>query len=211
MTRTMKRIKLPISNTFRSSVLDMREVTKRLTCGETVHFENPDFGKGSAELEIASDNGAQIVYATVNIENKLDEILALYFFGAGQGLNERKSFFVNQVLQSSRFDFVFKRELTNNVVNELELLEGKDKDDLQKNLKRIMDWRNAFAHGSFECDYLHVIHLKYFSGGRKHIDLNDDYWGEVEKCFNDTISLLKKAEEILQKSLSNNCCNNQNS
>ena len=109
----MKRVELPILNKFTSSVINLcdPDTKKKLASGQKVSFTTPDFGKGGSELETARDNGAQVVYATITIENKLDEILALYFFGVRQDSNERRSFFVNQVLQSSRFDFVFKREL----------------------------------------------------------------------------------------------------
>jgi len=189
----MKKVKLPIPNSFSLS-WDMQSVLQKLSTDPEgkVFLGTMDFGEGGSELEIARENGAQIVYATTGIEKGIDKILALYFFGPCVGLNEKRNFFVNQVLQSSDISFAFKKNLVQKIIDKYELLKGKEKNSFQKNLKMIMLWRNAFAHGELVYDSRQGPFLRYFSGDPQTQKLDDDYWSKVESCFDDVNALLKK-------------------
>ena len=192
----MKRIKLPIDTTLFCQV-DLENIDSQniqvIDGRKFISLAKIDVSTGHKEIEIARDNGAQIVYGLLSIEHKINNILAEYLFGATLGSPKpKKDFFVNEILQSNRFDYSFKKELLSTIVNECNLLAGQDKDILQSRLKSIMTWRNAFAHGHLSADSSQVCYLKYYSGGNNTIVLDESFWSGVETCFKELNELLKK-------------------
>ena len=192
----MKEIKLPIDSTFVHKV-DLKNIDPKnvqvLDGKKVISFGEIDIGLGQKEIEIARKNGAQIVYALLSVEHRIENVLAEYLFGPTLGIPKpRKDFFSNEILQSDRLDFSFKKELLNKIVNDSKLLIGQDKDILQRNLKKIVAWRNAFAHEHLSVDNSQICYLKYYSGGNKSLILNDDFWTEVEVCFQQIDELFKK-------------------
>lgn len=192
----MKRIKLSMDTTLFCQV-DLKNIDSQniqvIDGRKFISFPKIDVSAGHKEVEIARDNGAQIVYGLLSIEHKINSILAEYLFGPTLGSPKpQKDFFVNEILQSNKFDYSFKKELFIKIMNDHNLLIKEDRGILQENLKKIMTWRNAFAHGFLSADNLQECYLKYYSGGNKSIVLNDDFWTEVEVCFQQINELFKK-------------------
>lgn len=200
----MKKIKLPIDTTLFSQV-DLKNIDSQniqeLDGMKVIHLGKIDVAVGHKEIENARDNGAQIVYGLLGIEHRIESILAEYLFGPTLGMPKPKEdFFINEILQSNRFDYSFKKELLNRIVNDENLLSGADKDILQNNLKKIMTWRNAFAHGHLRADNYQVCYLDYYSGSKNTIELSDEFWSEVESSFKQADELLKKIKLNSEKS-----------
>lgn len=192
----MKKIKLPIDTTVFCQV-DLKNINSQniqdLGGMKVIHLAKIDVSAGHKEIGTARDNGAQIVYGLLSVEHRIETILAEYLFGPILGNPKpKKDFFVNEILQSNRLEYSFKKELLNRIVNSEDLLPGEDKDTLQNNLKKIMTWRNAFAHGHLRTDNSQVCYLDYYSGSKNTIVLNDEFWIEVESSF-------KKIDELLRK------------
>jgi hypothetical protein len=78
-------------------------------------------------------------------------------------------------------------------------LEGGKKNLSQSGLKKIMDWRNAFAHGKLQHDNKSGCFVRYHSGEQKKLFLTDEYWNEVERVFTESSELLKEARANLRK------------
>jgi hypothetical protein len=198
----MKSIKLAIPQTMSSSI-DLHNLTKddivEVDGKRTIKMGTIDVAAGVKELKSARENGAQVVYAATSVETQLEDFLLLYFMGPFLGPDERRDFFVRNVLQSSGISYSFKKELVLKIVDKCSLLKGKDKGDLMKCLRSIMDWRNAFAHGRPEYDSQLGVLLRFFSGSPKSIALNDEYWSQVEECFKDAQRLVKCALDGLRK------------
>lgn len=76
---------------------------------------------------------------------------------------------------------------------------GKKKNKLQSGLKRVMDWRNAFAHGKVQHDSLHGCLIKYYSGEPRTLKLTDDFWTELEEVFRLSSEFIKEASDGLDK------------
>jgi len=195
----MHNIKLPIYNTL-SLNIDPKNITKapisEINGIKVALLGRIDVTKQTEDIPIVRDNGAQIIYATVDIENKLESILSTYLFGPVLDVLEQRDFFVNELLQSSHLGFSAKKAIVQKLINKYNLLEGKQKNILESNLKKILDWRNAFAHGNIGNDSRDGCLIKYFSGSPKVQKLDDEFWAEIEKCFVDTDKILK---EILEK------------
>ncbi len=161
----------------------------------------------SKELVTLQKNGAEILYATINIENILENLLTVYLFGTRKIHNERRCFFENELLQSSYLSFAAKKAIGQKIIHRLNLLKGSQKNILESNLKKIMDWRNAFAHGKLVNDVHEGCFIQYFSGFSKELKLDDEFWVSVERCFSDTEELLT---EIVRKLDSHTSSKNNN-
>lgn len=194
----MREINLPISNTFSLTVqmnkLDMNNAENfgdelLVPLGNVV-----DPGK-SKEIDIARLNGGKILYATTSIEKLVEKILVRYFIGPFQGHDERRVVFENDVIQSSSFSYSFKKELIKKIINQHDLLKGKQKNSINTYLKKIMSWRNAFAHGYIKYNDPKGCLIEYYSGEKKELYLTDEFLDEVEKTYHECESLLKSLDE----------------
>lgn len=148
-------------------------------------------------VETARKNGGKVLYATTSIEQKLEAILLEYFMGPFTGHDDRRVMFETEILQSSALSYKSKKELFAKLLNHHEILPGNKKNVVQGYLKKIMDWRNAFAHGKIKHDTRSGCSIRYYSGHPKTLSLTDEYWDEVEKCFKDCDALLNEAHKHL--------------
>ncbi len=190
----MKEITLPLENTF-SFTMDLHnpplegsiEVDGKLI----IPLGNFDFAKDAKIIEMARLNGGKILYAATSIEKKLEEVILLYFFGVLKKPNSKRDFFANEVLKASDLTFSYKKELVHKILNESKIINGKKKDNLQRGLKEIMKWRNAFAHGTLQYDKPSGCFIRYYSSGNKILNLEDKFWDLVESTFVECDKILK--------------------
>lgn len=198
----MKEIELPLTQTF-SLTVD----THKLDVSKAVDIGGGRLGIPLGTVvdqdilvatETARKNGGKVLYATTSIEHQLEAILLLYFMGPFIEHSERRVMFESEILQSSALSFSAKKELFTKVANSEALLPGKKKNAVQSHLKKIMDWRNAFAHGNIGHDNIKGCFLRYYSGTPKTLRLSDEYWTELENCYKECSALLKEAMENLE-------------
>lgn len=199
----MKKINLPIAQTF-SITIDMNNVdlSKAVDMGGG-HLKVPlgnlvDDGI-SAIVETARKNGGKILYATTSIEQKLEATLLEYFVGSLAADDQRSITFETEILQSSALSFRAKKDLVAKVINEAELLAGNRKNSVQGHLKKIMEWRNAFAHGKIKHDSRMGCYVSFYSGHAQTQRLTDDFWDGVEQCFRECDALLSDAINNLRR------------
>lgn len=143
-------------------------------------------------LNMARDNGTKILWSAICLEKKLEKILVDYFMGPFSGPCSRRQLFESEVVQSSSFPFSFKKTLIDKLSGEIPSFKGKERTKLQKMLKSIMSWRNAFAHGTLCADSKKGILLRYYSGVSKEDELNDQFWNTVEATF-------QKCDELIDE------------
>jgi hypothetical protein len=193
----MKDIELPITQTFSltidthninmSNSVEMETGQRVVALGEVVNESI------SATTEKARSNGGKVLYATTSIEQQLEDLLLRYFMGPFIQHEQRRVLFEREILQSSALSYSSKKELVSKIINEHDLLHGKKKNKLQSSLKKIMDWRNAFAHGKVQHDSMQGCFIKYYSGGSKQLKLTDEFWSDLEGVFKDCSELIKEA------------------
>ena len=148
-------------------------------------------------LSTARENGMHIIWSTVCLEKKLEDTITDFFFGKTNFPTSRRNVFVNEVLQSSSFQFSFKKSLISTIIKETEVLKGKESSKLQGFLKKVMTWRNAFAHGTLKFDTKNGVLLSYFSGGHQTLMLNEEFWNEVESVFKKCSEYVDKIDSVL--------------
>jgi hypothetical protein len=180
----MKEINLPISRHFVSRAINLEKAKEDLASKKEVSFGTIDFSCGK-ELDQARANGGKIIWCAICVEKKLEEIISTYMFPQKVLTNNKgKSFFLTRILNSDLFSYSAKKRLTINIVNEGDLLEGKEKNQLSNVLKKVMEFRNAFAHGDIVYHVDRGCVLKFWQSDPQQAILNDDYWNKIEECFN---------------------------
>lgn len=199
----MKDIELPITQTFSITIdahnIDMSNAVEMvngkfmLPLGDVV---NDAISETTNQARI---NGGKVLYATTSIEQQLESLLLRYFMGAFVEHDEKRVIFERDILQSSALSFSSKKELVAKIVNESSLLIGKKKNKLQGHLKKIMGWRNAFAHGKVQHDNVQGCFIKYYSGSGKQLNLTDEFWSDLECVFKKCSELIKESFENLKK------------
>lgn len=174
----MKEINLEIGFTT-SLKLDVEKLKAPPPPGETrVLLGTMDVQGLRGEIEIARRNGAQVVWAALEIEQDMEHIISTHMF-LPVGINPPRDFFNSKILAGSFFGFAPKKELVREIVHQRELLDGKEKNRLGGLLKKVMDKRNAFAHGHITGMQDHGCVLRYFAGHQREDHLTDGYWDEL--------------------------------
>ena len=198
----MKEINLPITQTF-SITIDTHNIdmSKAVDMGDgrlVVPLGNIVDENISSIVETARKNGGKVLYATTSIEQTLEAILLEYFMGPFAGHDDRRVMFEREILQSSALSYRAKKELVTKLINDGELLPGNKKNVVQGHLKKIMEWRNAFAHGKIKHDSMVGFFITYYSGRIITLPLTDEYWDEVERSFKECDTLLNEAQQQLR-------------
>jgi len=147
-----------------------------------------------AEIEQARENTTNTLCATTSIEHMLEETIQKYLFTQD---TKKIEFFNKHILKTSFFTFATKKQIVLTIVQKNNLLQGNKLSDLQKNLKAIMNYRNALVHGEFVGIHNdNSVLLKYFDGKPTQVTLNDNYWENLETTFEKTYSLLEDIRSV---------------
>lgn len=183
----MKQIYLPIKRHYSTPSVDLEEANKNLRLDQrsSNSFGVIDFGVAGKELDQARINGGVVIWSTICLEEKLEKIITEYIFHPIKETQpyKSKSFFVNKIVKADFITYSTKKRLVVEIVNSGELLKGREKNDLERFLKKVMDYRNAFAHGSIEYISGKGCILKSGSANVRDDTLSDDYWKSLEDIF----------------------------
>lgn len=195
----MKELNLPITRRFASRPVDMHEALKDLASGkiDKIPLGTIDFGTSGKDLNQSRANGGMVIWSATCLEEKLDSLIIRFIFSCEDSQHqEGKQFFTTRIMKSDHLSYAAKKSLIVDIVNRESLLEGRDKADIEKALKDVMDFRNAFAHGEviFEEDKGCV--LSYWRGGPKRDVLSEEYWSKLESIFN-------RADQLVEQAFSN--------
>lgn len=191
----MKKIKLPIQNTFSLSFstdeLSKKEKIRMPDGSIAVNIGKIVINNNHPDLLQAMENGSQIIWGTINIELMMEDIITKYLFGMGIGINERLDFFNNEIITSNNISFSFKKKLVLKLIKSKNLISKKKYSELDNKLVKVMTYRNAFAHGNLVIDNEYGCLLEFYSGYKQKFILNDSFWNELTAIFktvNDSLS-----------------------
>ncbi len=124
----------------------------------------------------ARRNRLKVIEGALSVENQLGAVIEHYFFGSS---HERRAVFESLILNSDWCSFAEKRKLITHIINEQKLPEGREKEEFDKLMRKVMSARNAFAHGKISSDDKRVW-LSFFSGTPQKQELTDEYLTEIE-------------------------------
>lgn len=172
----MKKIKLPFSYT-----IDVQRLDDGIRYGSKVLHP---------EIEDINHNRLQIINAGNELEKSFNSIILHYFFGNEIYKTLRRNEFESLVLGKSWMSLNAKKNLIIDIMNDLNVPKGENKEKFQKSLRRFIDSRNLFAHGHITVAGNLEFELGYYHGEPNAKILNDDFFSalekDVEQCFNYT-------------------------
>lgn len=136
----------------------------------------------------------RIISATSAIDQVIAEIIADTIF---REVKENRELVFGSVLSSDWCSLAAKRKLLNIAIEQFDLLDGPQKNVLESNLKKVTQYRNAFAHGTLahngEAQELH-----YFESTTQKAKLNDTYFETLEQVFSSTWETLNGIQNKLK-------------
>lgn len=156
----------------------------------------------SSIFEPVEQNKQSIIDCVFFIEGLLEQIIAFYFYSEQKTESPDMQNFKNLILKSDWCTFSSKRKLVTHIINDLNLLKGKEKDNYQNLLKKSMSYRNAFAHGDIATDG-REFQLSYFESTPINRILTDEYFSKIESelntCFEMTMQLSTSIKNLIDK------------
>jgi len=195
----MKKIDLPIYRQFATQSIDLEEAYKDLASGKkkSVPFGTIDLSVGK-DLDQARINGGLIIWSAICLEQKLESIITAYIFPKTEqsGGHKGRHFFSDRIIKADHFSYAVKKNLIIAIVHDDSLVEGRDKDRLPAVLKKVMEFRNMFAHGDIMFEDGIGCVLRFWSGGPKKEVLTDEYLENIEECFRSAHNLI---DQIISK------------
>jgi len=90
----------------------------------------------------ARRNRLKVIEGALSVENQLGAVIEHYFFGSS---HERRAVFESLILNSDWCSFAEKRKLITHIINEQKLPEGREKEEFDKLMRKVMSARNAFS------------------------------------------------------------------
>jgi hypothetical protein len=152
-------------------------------------------------------NKLRVLDSAFEVEGILDTIISHYFFDRKPETKEKLEKFKSIILSSDWCSFSSKRKLIIHIINEMNLLQGAEKNDYENLLRKTMSYRNAFAHGVMSTNG-EIVRLKYYEGGTKIKTLDDDYLSEIERdlnqAFETTMNISFKIGALIKHDNNNN-------
>lgn len=152
-------------------------------------------GDFSTEMAVIERNGSEIISGAVLLEERMIEAVCKLLFGKNSTENWQSQFFVDEVIGTSDFQFSFKRRVFTRILEQRNILAKEEIDRLKAGLNKVMEWRNAFAHGSVLHENGAGFVLQYYSGGHKESVLDDAFFEKVEETIR---SCLYQCNGIIQ-------------
>ena len=149
----------------------------------------------SNALDVIEKNGSELIAATVMLEDRMIEAVGKLLFPKGAEGQLQRDFFAEEIIGTPDFSFAFKRKVLTRLLERTNAIDVERITELKSGLNKIMEWRNAFAHGRIIHEHNGGFFLAYYSGGRKEIVLDDDFFEKVESTFR---SCLYQCNGIIQ-------------
>jgi hypothetical protein len=177
------RYPLPLNSGVRSPVKEIRlpkEMTIRFHIGGGTPKTSSSGTPREDDLLIIEKNRSELIAGTVLLEKRMIEAVCKLLFRANPEDQLQRDFFAEEVMGASDFSFAFKRRVFTRLLERTDALDSGEVKELKAGLNKVMEWRNAFAHGNLQHDYNGGLVLAYFSGEHKELVLDDEFFEQVE-------------------------------
>ena len=140
----------------------------------------PSEQDGRDDLAIIEKNGSELITATVMLEDRMIEAVSKLLFGKVADVRDLREFFAAEIMGTSDFSFAFKRRVFTRILEHTGALDAPAIKELKAGLNKVMEWRNAFAHGKVLHEHNGGYLLQYYSGGTQRLVLDDAFFERVE-------------------------------
>jgi len=132
------------------------------------------------DLTTIERNGSELIMVTVMLEDRMIEAVSKLLFGKAADAREQREFFVTEIMGTSDFSFAFKRRVFTRLLEHTGALDAPAIKELKNGLNKVMEWRNAFAHGKVLHEHNGGYLLQFYSGGTQQLVLDDEFFEKVE-------------------------------
>ena len=136
--------------------------------------------EGLEDLATIEKNGSELIMAAVMLEDRMIEATSKLLFGRSAESSMPREFFVAEIMGTSDFSFAFKRRVFTRLLENTGALDAPAIKELKAGLNKVMEWRNAFAHGKVLHEHNGGYLLQYYSGGVQELVLDDAFFDKVE-------------------------------
>lgn len=157
-----------------------KELTIRFHLDGSSPKTRPSGEAGLDELSTIEKNGSELIMAAVMLEDRMIEAVGKLLFGTAAETRKAREFFAEEVMGTSDFSYAFKRRVFTRLLESTGALDAASIKELKAGLNKIMEWRNAFAHGKVLHEHNAGYVLQYYSGGRQELVLDDAFFEKVE-------------------------------
>ena len=182
-TITPCRAAVRLNSGVRSPVKELR-FPKELTVLFHLDGSSPKTAASGAggvdDLATIEKNGSELIMAAVMLEDRMIEAVSNLLFGKAADARKPREFFVAEIMGTSDFSFAFKRRVFTRLLEHTGALDAPAIKDLKAGLNKVMEWRNAFAHGKVLHEHNGGYLLQYYSGGAQELVLSDEFFERVE-------------------------------
>ena len=141
-------------------------------------------GEVLTEIAVIEKNGLEILSAAIMLEDRMIEAVGKILFGSN---NDNREFFENEIMGTSDFSYSFKRKAFTRLLEQKRVIDPDKLKKLKADLNKIMEWRNAFAHGKVLHELNGGFVLQYYSGGHQELVLDDNFFENVESTIRDCL------------------------
>ena len=169
----------------------MRNISLPVLYRATLPPTEGDFDEAAELRKLAG----RITSAALAIEEVVVEIVSRTLL---EEVRKHRALVIGSVLKSDWCSFAAKRKLLSLVIAEFKLLSGKPKTELEEQLRKVMQYRNAFAHGSLVHN-VDVHELHYFEGTPRTVRLDDKYFEDLEHVFQTVWSRIQEVQSALAR------------
>ena len=136
--------------------------------------------EGIEDLATIEKNGSELIMAAVMLEDRMIEATSKLLFGRSAESSKPREFFVAEIMGTSDFSFAFKRRVFTRLLENTGVLDDPAIKELKAGLNKVMEWRNAFAHGKVLHEHNGGYLLQYYSGGVQELVLDNAFFDKVE-------------------------------
>lgn len=134
----------------------------------------------SDAMRTIEKNQSELISAAVMLESRMIEAVTKLLFRATPEAQLQRDFFAEEVMGTSDFSFASKRRVFTRLLERANVLDAEAIKELKAGLNKVMEWRNAFAHGNVQYDMGGGWVLAYHSGEHKELVLDDAFFERVE-------------------------------
>jgi hypothetical protein len=168
-------------------------MTLNLSLPALYKLADPDFttDKDFDEAKNIRRYAGRIISAATAIEHMMANIVMNTIFSEVQG---NRDLVLGSVIHSDWCSFSSKRKLLDVAFTHFKLVKGDERAELESLLKKVMQYRNAFAHGVLGHN-IDQQELHYFEGSPKTAVLDASYFSKLEVQFNRAWEILGSIEK----------------
>ncbi|MFC1481607.1 hypothetical protein ACFL6E_05120 [Candidatus Neomarinimicrobiota bacterium] len=136
--------------------------------------------EGMEIQQIARENGDKVINSALEIERVIRDIIEIFLFSED---DNSRSIFRSTISNMEWFGFHNKLKVLGGITQEIDWLEPAERKSILNEIKEVIKWRNAFAHGRL-ISQEKGVYIHHRTGNKpRSIELSDEFWETVEQTF----------------------------